>query len=101
MMKAVVTDDDELITVYYGADVSEQDAQRLADSIAAQYPSCDTECLRGGQPLYYYLISVERRADESDQALRYQGHWPNPIGSLARSGHCLIARFVILPACAL
>ncbi len=59
MMKAVVTDDDELITVYYGADVSEQDAQRLADSIAAQYPSCDTECLRGGQPLYYYLISVE------------------------------------------
>ena len=59
MMKAVVGDEDELITVYYGADITEEQAQQLSAGIAAQYPDCDVECLRGGQPLYYYLISVE------------------------------------------
>ncbi len=59
MMKAVVGEDDELITVYYGADVTESDAQAMADEIAAAYPDCDVECMFGGQPLYYYLISVE------------------------------------------
>ena len=59
MMKDIVTEDDELITVYYGADVSEADAQQVADEIGAAWPNCDVECLRGGQPLYYYLIAVE------------------------------------------
>ena len=59
MMKAIVTDEDELITVYYGADVSEEDAQALTDEIASVYDNCDCECMKGGQPLYYYLISVE------------------------------------------
>ncbi len=59
MMKAIVTDEDEIITVYYGADTSEEDAQALSEEIAAAYPDCDCECLMGGQPLYYYLISVE------------------------------------------
>ena len=58
-MNAVMTDDDELITVYYGSDVSEADAKKTADHIADSYPDCDVECLAGGQPLYYYLISVE------------------------------------------
>lgn len=59
MMKAVVDPDDELITVYYGADTTEEDAQAIAAEIAAAYPNCDVECLMGGQPLYYYLISAE------------------------------------------
>lgn len=59
MMKAVVEDGDELITVYYGADTTEADAQQLTEEIAARYDSCDVECHMGGQPLYYYLISVE------------------------------------------
>ena len=59
MMKAVVTEDDELITVYYGADTTEEDAQALADEIGSVYDHCDVECHMGGQPLYYYLISVE------------------------------------------
>lgn len=59
MMKAVVGDEDELITVYYGADIAEADAEKLAEEIAQQYPDCDVECHMGGQPLYYYLISVE------------------------------------------
>ena len=59
MMKAIVTDDDGLITVYYGADVKEEDAQKLTREIASVYDGLDTECHYGGQPLYYYLISVE------------------------------------------
>ena len=59
MMKSIVTEDDELITVYFGADVSEEDAKSLADEIEAEYDFCDVECHNGGQPLYYYLISVE------------------------------------------
>mgnify|MGYP003228088860 CR=1 FL=1 len=59
MMKAVVTDDAELITVYYGADTTKEDAEQVAAEIADQYPNCDVDCLLGGQPLYYYLISVE------------------------------------------
>ena len=59
MMKAVVTEVDELITVYYGAETTEADAEAMTAEIAEQYPDCDVECHMGGQPLYYYLISVE------------------------------------------
>ncbi len=59
MMQAVVEDEDELITVYYGADTSEKDAEALTQEISERYPDCDVECHMGGQPLYYYLISVE------------------------------------------
>lgn len=59
MMKNIITEDDELITVYYGADVKEEDAKEIADAIEAEYDACDVECHNGGQPLYYYLISVE------------------------------------------
>lgn len=59
MMKAVVTDEDELITVYFGQETTEADAQQVTEEIAEAYPDCDVECHMGGQPLYYYLISVE------------------------------------------
>jgi len=59
LMQKIVTADDELITVYYGSDVSEEDAQGLTDDLAALFSDCDVEMHRGGQPLYYYLISVE------------------------------------------
>ncbi|MDD3213993.1 MAG: DAK2 domain-containing protein [Eubacteriales bacterium] len=59
LMKKIVTEDDELITVYYGKDVGKDDAQTLTDEIADQYDDCDVEIHNGGQPLYYYLISVE------------------------------------------
>lgn len=59
MMKAVVEEGDELITVYYGADTTEEDALKLTEEISRQYTDCDVECHMGGQPLYYYLISVE------------------------------------------
>ena len=59
MMKEIITDEDELITVYYGADVKEEDAKQIAEEIEKQYEDCDVEYHNGGQPLYYYLISVE------------------------------------------
>ena len=59
LMKKIVTDDDELITVYFGKDVAEHDAQTLTDEIADEFGDCDVEMHSGGQPLYYYLISVE------------------------------------------
>ena len=59
MMKQIITDEDELITVYYGADVTEEDAKQIADEIESRYGDCDVEYHNGGQPLYYYLISVE------------------------------------------
>ena len=58
-MKRIMTDEDELITVYYGSDVTEEDAHSIADEIEEEYGYCDVECHNGGQPLYYYLISVE------------------------------------------
>ena len=59
MMKKIITDEDELITIYYGADIQESDAQSITSEIENQYDYCDVECHNGGQPLYYYLISVE------------------------------------------
>ncbi len=59
MMKKIITDEDELITIYYGADIQESDARSITDEIESQYDYCDVECHNGGQPLYYYLISVE------------------------------------------
>ena len=41
------------------ADTTKEDAEQVAAEIAEQYPNCDVDCLLGGQPLYYYLISVE------------------------------------------
>ncbi len=55
----MVNEDSVLITIYYGSDVSEADAQTLCERLAAQYPDCDVEIQNGGQPLYYYLIAVE------------------------------------------
>lgn len=59
LMQKIVTEDDELITVYYGKEVDESDAQTLTDEITDQFTDCDVEIHMGGQPLYYYLISVE------------------------------------------
>ncbi|MGI6696883.1 MAG: DAK2 domain-containing protein [Christensenellales bacterium] len=59
LMKEIVTDDDGLITVYYGAETKSEEAEALGEEIAELYPNCDVEVHRGGQPLYYYLLSVE------------------------------------------
>ena len=55
----MVNEDSALITIYYGSDVTEEDAQKLCDALADIYTDCDVELQYGGQPLYYYLIAVE------------------------------------------
>lgn len=59
LMQVLVTDEDELITVYYGADTKQEDAQALTDEFADMYQDRDVEIHYGGQPLYYYLFSAE------------------------------------------
>ena len=59
MVAEMVDDDSELISIYYGSDVTEEDAEVLRENIESAYPSCDVELQYGGQPIYYYVISVE------------------------------------------
>lgn len=56
---AMVTEDSEIITIYYGEDVSEEDAEAFAATIESGHPQCDVELQYGGQPIYYYVMSVE------------------------------------------
>ena len=51
--------DEEIITLYYGQDVSEEDANELQARIQEKYPDCDVELHYGGQPIYYFILSVE------------------------------------------
>ncbi len=59
MIAAMVDEDSELISIYYGDEVTEEDAEALRVELEDAYPSCDIELQYGGQPIYYYIISVE------------------------------------------
>ena len=59
MIQALADDDTELISVYYGSDVSEKDAKMLQARIEEAFPAVDIEMQYGGQPIYYYIVSVE------------------------------------------
>lgn len=59
LVKHVVEDGDSLVTIYYGEETKEEDAQALGDEIADIFSDLDVEVQYGGQPLYYYLISAE------------------------------------------
>ena len=58
-MKEMLDEECELVTIYYGADVSEHEAKVLEEQAQEQYPDKETELQYGGQPIYYYLISAE------------------------------------------
>ena len=58
-VKAMVNDESEIITVYYGQDIPEEEAEALAARIRKAYPQVETELQYGGQPIYYYFLSVE------------------------------------------
>jgi hypothetical protein len=59
MIKSMMDDSLELISIYYGSDIAEEDAQALRSRVEAEYPSCDIELQFGGQPIYYYIVSAE------------------------------------------
>ena len=59
LIDKAVDEDSEMISIYYGSDVTEEDAQEIAAYVEETYPDCEVEVVSGGQPLYYYIISVE------------------------------------------
>lgn len=58
-LKKLVDDESGLISIYYGKETSEEKAEALAGKIRDDFPDCDVEVNAGGQPIYYYIISVE------------------------------------------
>lgn len=59
MIDEMMSDEMELISIYYGSEITEEDAENLRARMENQYPSCDIELQYGGQPIYYYIVSAE------------------------------------------
>jgi hypothetical protein len=59
LVQKLVDEDSELISLYYGEEVSEEAAEGLSNELMEQFPDLDVEVHYGGQPIYYYLLSVE------------------------------------------
>lgn len=59
MLSDLVDEETELISIYYGADITKKEAESLAGEVQELYAACDVEVHMGGQPIYYYIVSVE------------------------------------------
>ena len=59
MLEQLVDDDSALISLYYGADVSEEDADAFTEKVTEKYPDVDVDAQFGGQQIYYYVLEVE------------------------------------------
>ena len=59
MLAEMIDDESTFISIYYGEDVSEEEAEALTNEISELYPDLDVDTNHGGQPIYYYVISVE------------------------------------------
>lgn len=59
MISEIMKDEYELISIYYGADISEEQASDLVERVEKAFPSCDVELQFGGQPIYSYVVSAE------------------------------------------
>ena len=59
LIMCLTDEDSELISLYYGEEISEEDANKLGEEVAELYPNLDVEVHYGGQPIYYYVLSVE------------------------------------------
>ena len=59
MLEKMLDEDSEMVSIYFGSDSSEDDAAVIAEAIEEKYPDVDVEINDGGQPIYYYVISVE------------------------------------------
>ncbi len=59
MLAQLVDEDSELISLYFGQEVSEEEAERLSAEIEELYPDADVDTHFGGQPIYYYVLAVE------------------------------------------
>ena len=59
LLEALVDEDSELISLYYGEDVKEEDAETFIAKVEEKYPEVDVDAHFGGQPIYYYVLAVE------------------------------------------
>ena len=59
MFKELVDDMSEIISIYYGEEVDEAVANELGDKVGEMFTGCDVEVHSGGQPIYYYVVSVD------------------------------------------
>ena len=59
MIESMVDDESELVSVYYGEDIEEEQAEELQEQIEEKFPEIEVEIEFGGQPVYYYIVSVE------------------------------------------
>lgn len=59
VLEDLVDEDSELITLFYGEDVKEEEVNNFVAKLEGKYEDCDIQCYKGGQPLYYFFISVE------------------------------------------
>ena len=59
LVSKLVNSTHSIINLYYGNGITEEDATALADEIAEDYPDCDVQAIYGGQPIYYYIVSLE------------------------------------------
>lgn len=59
LIDEMVTDESEIITIFYGSDIKEEEAEELLDTLSSKYEDIDVEMYYGGQPLYYYIFSIE------------------------------------------
>ncbi|XVE33957.1 DAK2 domain-containing protein [Wukongibacter baidiensis] len=58
-LEKVIDDEHEILTIYYGEDITEEKATELSSQLEEKYPDLDIETYYGGQPLYYYIFSIE------------------------------------------
>ena len=58
-VRQMADEESEVISIYYGKDMTQDQAEALAEKLEEEYPDCDVEVNYGGQPIYYYVISVE------------------------------------------
>ena len=59
MIDEMMSEEMELISIYYGSEITEEDAESLRARVETKYPACDIELQYGGQPIYYYIVSAE------------------------------------------
>jgi dihydroxyacetone kinase-like predicted kinase len=59
LIDKLVTPDSVNMTLFYGKDVAEEDANALAEELEQRFPDCDVNMISGEQPVYYYIISIE------------------------------------------
>ena len=59
MIDEMMSNERELISIYYGSEIQEADAESLRAQVESKYPGCDIELQYGGQPIYYYIVSAE------------------------------------------